>query len=138
MSLYAFHLGQIISTVLGQDDHAGHSTQSFAPIYVLARSRSCVCPDVVIPGRTDGGSARKILNCVHMNLQAFYSGSENAKYTNTSRRNQVSMALFLCANIHQGDELFDVYSRGKQSTSYPGSFFGKDPGSGCSRASSKI
>jgi hypothetical protein len=39
------------------------------------------------------------------NLQAFYSGSENAKYTNTSRRNQVS------ANIHQGDELFDVHSR---------------------------
>jgi hypothetical protein len=24
------------------------------------------------------------------------------------------MALFLSANIHQGDELFDVHSRGKQ------------------------
>jgi hypothetical protein len=24
------------------------------------------------------------------------------------------MALFLCANHHQGDELFDVHSRGKQ------------------------
>ena len=31
------------------------STQSFAPIYVLARSRSCVCPDVVIPGGNGGG-----------------------------------------------------------------------------------
>jgi hypothetical protein len=28
--------------------------------------------------------------------------------------NQVSMALFLSAIIHQGDELFSVHSRGKQ------------------------
>jgi hypothetical protein len=49
-----------------------HSTHSFAPIYVLARSRSCVCPDVVIPGGgTDGGSARKILNCVHIICKLF-------------------------------------------------------------------
>ena len=46
-------------------------------------------------------------------MQTFYSGS--AKYTNISRRNQVSMALFLCANIHQGDKLFSVHSGGKQS-----------------------
>ena len=45
-------------------------------------------------------------------MQTFYSGS--AKYTNISRRNQVSMALFLCANIHQGDKLFSVHSGGKQ------------------------
>ena len=45
-------------------------------------------------------------------MQTFYSGS--AKYTNISRRNQVSMALFLCADIHQGDELFNVHSGGKQ------------------------
>jgi hypothetical protein len=68
--------------------------------------------------RNSGGDGRgeceKNIELRAHNLQAFYSGSENAKYTNSSRRNQVSVALFLCANIHQGDELFDVYSRGKQ------------------------
>jgi hypothetical protein len=38
----------------------------------------------------------------------------DAKYTNISRRNLVSMALFLCDNIHQGHELFSVHSGGKQ------------------------
>jgi hypothetical protein len=42
------------------------------------------------------------------------TNSGSAKYTNISRRNQVSMALFLCANIHQGDKLFSVHSGGKQ------------------------
>jgi hypothetical protein len=28
MSLYAFHLGQIISTVLGQVDHDGHNPKT--------------------------------------------------------------------------------------------------------------
>ena len=45
-------------------------------------------------------------------MQTFYSGS--AKYTNISRRNQLSMALFHCTNIHQGDELFSIHSGGKQ------------------------
>ena len=63
-------------------------------------------------GRT--GGVRENIELRAHNLLAFHSGSENAKYTNTSRRNQVSMASFLCANIHQGDELFDVYCRGKQ------------------------
>ena len=70
---------------------------------VLARSRSCVCPDVVIPGGNGGGGGGECEKNIELrahNLQAFYSGSENAKYTNTSRRNQVSMALFLFANIH--------------------------------------
>ena len=44
------------------------------------------------------------------NLQAFYCGSD----LNISLRNQASMALFLSDNIHQGDELFSVHSRGKQ------------------------
>jgi hypothetical protein len=53
-------------------------------------------------------------------LQAFYPAfykfwlDFDAKYTNISRRNQVSMALLLSAIIHQGDELFSVHSRGKQ------------------------
>ena len=45
-------------------------------------------------------------------MQTFCSGS--GKYTNISRRNQVSMALFLCGNIHQVDKLFSVHSGGKQ------------------------
>ena len=65
-------------------------------------------------GGGGGGECEKNIELRVHNLQAFYSGSENSKYTNTSRRNQVSMALFLFANIHEGDELFDVYSRGKQ------------------------
>ena len=51
-------------------------------------------------GGTAGGECEKNIELRAHNLQAFYSGSENAKYTNTSRRNQVSMALFLFANIH--------------------------------------
>ena len=47
-------------------------------------------------------------------MQTFYSGLQNNEYTNISRRNQVRMALFLCANIHQGDKLFSVHSGGKQ------------------------
>ena len=47
-----------------------------------------------------GGECEKNIELRAHNLQAFYSGSENAKYTNTSRRNQVCMALFLCANSH--------------------------------------
>jgi hypothetical protein len=47
-----------------------------------------------------GGECEKNIELRAHNLQAFFSGSENAKYTNTSRRNLVSMALFLCANIH--------------------------------------
>ena len=59
-----------------------------------------VCPDVVFTGGDGGGECEKNIELRAHNLQAFYSGSENAKYTNTSRRNQVSMALFLFANIH--------------------------------------
>ena len=50
--------------------------------------------------RRGGGECEKNIELRAHNLQAFYSGSENASYTNTSRRNQVSMALFLFANIH--------------------------------------
>jgi hypothetical protein len=49
--------------------------------------------------RRGEGECEKNIELRAHNLQAFYSGSENAN-TNTSRRNQVSMALFLCANIH--------------------------------------
>ena len=33
---------------------------------------------------------------------------------NDTKKIQVSMALFLSADIHQGDERFSVHSRGKQ------------------------
>ena len=71
--------------------------------------------DVVFPGGGGGngrGECEKNIKLRAHNMQTFYSGS--AKYTNISRRNQVSMALFLCANIHQGDKLFSVHSGGKQ------------------------
>jgi hypothetical protein len=48
------------------------------------------------------------------NLEAFYSGSDNSDLMKNvptlSRRNQVSLALFLSADIHQGDEVFSVHS----------------------------
>jgi hypothetical protein len=71
-----------------------------------------VYQDVVIPGGNGRGECEKNIKLRAHNMQTFHSGS--AKYTNISRRNQVSMALFLCADIHQGDELFSVHSGGKQ------------------------
>jgi hypothetical protein len=38
----------------------------------------------------------------------------NASERNFSENKLVSMALFLSSNIHQGDDLFSVHSRGKQ------------------------
>jgi hypothetical protein len=63
-------------------------------------------------GGNGRGECEKNIKLRAHNMQTFYSGS--AKYTNISRRNQVSMALFLCANIHQADKLFSVHSGGKQ------------------------
>ncbi len=44
-------------------------------------------------------------------LHASFCISESA---NDTKKIQVSMALFLSADIHQGDERFSVHSRGKQ------------------------
>jgi hypothetical protein len=38
----------------------------------------------------------------------------NASERNFSENKLVSMALYLSSNIHQGDDLFSVHSRGKQ------------------------
>jgi hypothetical protein len=38
----------------------------------------------------------------------------NASEKKFSENKLVSMALFLSSNIHQGDDLFSVHSRGKQ------------------------
>jgi hypothetical protein len=86
------------------------------------RFRSRVCPYLRCrnSGGPPGGVREKYWIACHINLQAFYPAfykfwsDFDAKYTNISRRNQVSMALFISAIIHQGDELFSVHSRGKQ------------------------
>jgi hypothetical protein len=55
-----------------------------------------------------------MLNSMH-NLQAFYSGSDLMQNIRTlPQETRLSMALYLSANIHQGDELFSVHSRSKQ------------------------
>ena len=66
-------------------------------IEILCLSR---CRNSGGDGGGGGGECEENIELRTHNLEAFYSGSENAKYTNTSQRNQVSMALFLCANIH--------------------------------------
>jgi hypothetical protein len=91
-----------------------------ADLCIVEISILCLLRCRKMRGGTDGGSARKILYCACTYLYGYmqtYSGFWiwlDAKYTNISRRNQVSMALFLCANIHQGHQLFSVHSGGKQ------------------------
>ena len=70
-------------------------------------------------GAGRGECEKKIHNEFTMlhNLQAFYSVSDNSDLMKNvptlSRRNQVSLALFLSADIHQGDEVFSVHSTDK-------------------------
>ena len=110
----------------------------FRTIYVLLRSRSCVCLYVCrnsgsiikLPGclLNEGGGHKQdfVLRTHRPNaiqgavlLQRVACSQEVKDFHGCNllvlrKQIQVSMALFLSTNIHQGDNLFSVQSRGKQ------------------------
>ena len=85
-------------------------------IYVLSKSRSCVwlrrvrCLSI-FRGKH---SFRYVCKMRGRFNNTLYMCCLCSRVKKNISRNQVSIALFLSSNIHQGDEIFSVQSRGMQ------------------------
>ena len=88
-------------------------------ISVIRSVGRSVGADVAFPGgkllAKQGGSTKNRLTYAHSSAFDFHAVKFwSSAYTKTLWHLQVIMELFLSANIHQGNDLFSVYSRGRQ------------------------